>query len=217
MASRVQCIGTLYSIKLINTMVGDNLYLRVKFTLKVNGDFVNIYMNTPKYKNIEYYRILETFSVPYDAIREYDDDSYSLSLLNTESELGGSYNDYKLPFSDNPSRLLIKGELTPYGIKGHYVVDTLENDTIEFNVTGTMYKNGAYIIPTLENIIHMNTDHKPLDLYSEYELNIEYNNIIHKDDGIIVNETPLTVVGAEPIGSLDRELIDDIITLSVDI
>ena len=81
-------------------MVGDNLYLRVKFTLKVNGDFVNIYMNTPKYKNIEYYRILETFSVPYDAIREYDDDSYSLSLLNTESELGGSYNDFELAVID---------------------------------------------------------------------------------------------------------------------
>lgn len=159
--------------------------IKAKVSIKCQNQYYLCHFNINKeYQKKEYYNFLRVFGIPYDWIRDIDDDKYQIYDDLLKSSLGGivRINDClkRLSGENKPSLLMVGGNLSQWENKtifnANFLDETYKKDYVKLAIDAVCIgKNKFYNkLKGRLNIMDLVSKDCQYDNGYIYQLNLEY-------------------------------------------
>lgn len=155
--------------------------IKAKVSIRSNKKYYLCRFNINKeYQRQEYYNFLGTFGIPYEMIRDFDNERYTVYTQIPNSLLGGAINLKRFNGTKNPSSLLVGGNVLQVGNKtifsAKFLDLTYKNDYEKLTVDAIYIGQNKFYNKTKGklNILDLNMDNCQFQNGYVYQLELKY-------------------------------------------
>ena len=137
-----KCVGTISELNLEFHQKNESIIVKGAVVLSINGDYIRFNIFASSKMADQYYRIIETFSIPYSFISSIDKNKYTLNTQPITVGLMGSVKIMKdnaeiskinFNVSDNPTNLFIISNFNKYGHQATYIARSKQENKQEIS------------------------------------------------------------------------------------